>query len=130
RVLGSVHDTTAVHAMETEDFAAAVMRTPASVPAVLMATTAAYPGFAETIELIGTQGTARLQQSTLDVRFHDGSKLHIDDNWQSTDPDNPMDFPYAAHLGLITDFLAALDARREPAVTAADALYTQRLIDE
>src|SRR5699024_5819101 len=72
QVIGSVTDTTALHTMETEDFAAATLRSGNGAPASIMATTAAFPGFPETIELIGTRGTARLQETSLHVFFHDG----------------------------------------------------------
>src|SRR5699024_10825477 len=52
RVVGAVSATTPQHRMETEDFAAAVLRTDAGVPATLMATTAAFPGFPVRIVLI------------------------------------------------------------------------------
>lgn len=129
RVVGTVTDTTPLHVMETEDFAAAVMRSNHGAPANLMATTAAFPGFAESIELIGSNGTARLEETSLNVFFHDGTERHVSDDWEPTQRDDPMDFPYDAHRALITDFLDALDGDRAPQVTGRDALETHRLID-
>lgn len=128
-VVGSVSATTPQHDMEAEDFAAAVLRTDAGVPASLMATTAAYPGFAERIELIGSRATAVMEGAVLTIHGQDGSEQVHDAGWAPTNPDDPMDFPYDAHLALIRDFLDALDERRPPLVTAADALRTHRLID-
>lgn len=129
RVLGSITDTTALHDMETEDFAAAVMRTGTGAPANLMATTAAYPGFPESIEIIGSKGTARLEETSLHAFFHDGTEQHSNDDWEPTSRDDPMDFPYEAHLSLITDFLDAIENNRAPQVSGRDALETHRLID-
>ena len=64
--------TTPVHRMETEDLVCAAVRFASGAIGVIDATTAAYPGSAERIELIGTKGTASLAGTALDVRYHDG----------------------------------------------------------
>ena len=50
--------TSAVHRMETEDLVCAAVRFASGAVGVIDATTAAYPGAPERIELIGTGGTA------------------------------------------------------------------------
>src|SRR5699024_1827348 len=130
RVVGAVSATTPQHRMETENFAAAVLRTDAGAPATLMATTAAFPGFPERIELIGSKATAIMEGAVLTIHGQDGSEQVHGAGWAPTNPDDPMDFPYDAHLALIRDFLDALDEQRPPLATAADALRTHRLIDE
>jgi predicted dehydrogenase len=57
--------TTATHQMETEDFAAALVRLGNGAPGTITATTAAYPGNPERIEIIGTSGTASLVRGSL-----------------------------------------------------------------
>ena len=49
--------TTPVHRMETEDLAVAAVRFKNGALGTVHATTTAYPGFSERIELIGTRGT-------------------------------------------------------------------------
>ena len=39
------------------------------------ATTAAYPGFPDGIEIIGTKGSARIEDTTLSAHFHDGAEM-------------------------------------------------------
>ncbi len=56
--------TTPVHRMETEDFAAALVRLDGGAPGVIQATTAAFPGGEERIEIMGTLGTAWLAGGT------------------------------------------------------------------
>jgi UDP-N-acetyl-2-amino-2-deoxyglucuronate dehydrogenase len=53
----SFSTTTPVHRMETEDLVCAAVRWKTGALGVVHATTSAYPGFAERIELIGTRGT-------------------------------------------------------------------------
>jgi predicted dehydrogenase len=67
--------TTRVHRMETEDLAAAALRFENGALGVVHATTAAYPGFPERIELIGTQGTAILEGTSLKAQFIGGDAL-------------------------------------------------------
>ena len=57
--------TTPVHRMETEDLACAAVKFKSGALGVVHATTAAYPGFPERIELIGTRGTALLEGTSL-----------------------------------------------------------------
>ena len=52
--------TTAAHSMETEDFTSALLLLGNGVPGTLMATTAAYPGLPERIEVWGSKGSAVL----------------------------------------------------------------------
>ena len=54
--VAAVSGTTGLHRMETEDFAGAGLRFANGALGALIATTAAYPGFPERIELIGTAG--------------------------------------------------------------------------
>ncbi len=68
----SLAGTTPVHRMESEDMVCAAVRWRNGALGVIEATTAAYPGAAERIELTGTRGTATLLGTALEVRRHDG----------------------------------------------------------
>src|SRR5262245_20372654 len=61
--------TTPVHRMETEDLAAAAVRFKNGALGVVHATTTAYPGFPERIELIGARGTALLEGTSLKMQI-------------------------------------------------------------
>src|SRR4030095_13340254 len=61
--------TTPVHRMETEDLAVAAVKFKSGALGVVHATTTAYPGFAERIELIGTRGTAVLEGTSLKMEL-------------------------------------------------------------
>ena len=122
--------TSAVHRMETEDLVAAAVRFAGGAVGVIEATTAAYPGEPERIELIGSKATAQLAGTALRVHYHDGRREEVaaDASAGGTGAD-PMAFPHDYHLGVWRDFLAALDAGRPPRVSGSEALKVHRLID-
>jgi predicted dehydrogenase len=122
--------TTAVHHMETEDYAAALLRLDGGAPGLLMATTAMFPGSPEVIEIAGTRATATLAAGRLQVRWHDGREETVEAEGPGGSGANIMDFPHDAHRALIADFLDAIESDRDPQVTGEEALATQRLIDE
>ncbi|RZJ03995.1 MAG: Gfo/Idh/MocA family oxidoreductase, partial [Haliea sp.] len=68
--------TSAVHRMECEDTAAALLHYAGGAIGMVEATTAAYPGFPECIELNAANGTATLQGGELRVAFADGRTRH------------------------------------------------------
>jgi UDP-N-acetyl-2-amino-2-deoxyglucuronate dehydrogenase len=122
--------TTPVHRMETEDLAAAAVRFRSGALGVVHATTAAYPGFPERIELIGTRGTAELQGTALKIQL-DGEKpfeMKTESGAGGTGAD-PMAFPHDWHRSVLADFLDAIEKRREPRVSGAEALKVHRFID-
>jgi predicted dehydrogenase len=121
--------TTALHRMETEDYASALLELGNGAPGSLLATTALYPGRAESIEIIGTNGTARLEGASLRAAFLDGSKLEHISTEGTGGGANIMDFPHDAHRAVIADFVAAVEEGRDPSVTGEDALATQELIE-
>jgi predicted dehydrogenase len=121
--------TTALHRMETEDYATALVRLGGTAPGAIIATTACYPGFSERIDLVFAYATARLEGGSLHVFHHDGRVEHLGEEQALGSGADPMAFPHDAHRALIADFLAALDQDREPKVSGADVLATRRLID-
>ncbi|NVH74105.1 Gfo/Idh/MocA family oxidoreductase [Paraburkholderia sp. JPY432] len=121
--------TTALHSMETEDIASALLTFESGATGRVFATTAAYPGFAERIELIGSKATTVLEGGRLDVFYHDGNTEHFDDGTTSGFGANPMDFSPAAHCDLLRDFIGAVRDGCAPLITGRDGLRVQRLIE-
>ena len=122
--------TTPVHQMETEDLVAAAVRFRNGALGVVHATTAAYPGFPERIELIGARGTAQLEGTSLKVQIHDEKpfEMKTESGGGGTGAD-PMAFPHDWHRGVLQDFLDSIDRNREPRVSGAEALKVHRFID-
>jgi predicted dehydrogenase len=122
--------TTPVHSMETEDLVCAAVRWDSGALGVVHATTAAYPGRAERIELIGTCGSALLEGTALKASFHDRPDIHVSPEAGSggTGAD-PMAFPHDWHRGVLADFLDAIERGRAPRVNGEEALQVHRFID-
>ena len=122
--------TSPVHTMETEDVVAASLQFSGGAIGTLLATTTAYPGFPETITIIGEKGTANLSGTSLSVDYHDGrcDSLEADGTSGGTGAD-PMAFPIDYHRALIEDFLDAVEQGRPPRVTGREALKVHRFID-
>ena len=122
--------TTSIHRMETEDYASALVRLGNGAPGSVFATTAMYPGAAETIEIIGQLGTAVLTGGDLKVSFRSGVQLAVKSDGGTGGGANVMDFPHGAHRALIEDFLVAVRNGRQPQVSANEALETHVLIEQ
>lgn len=122
--------TTAIHRMETEDMVCAAARFASGAFGVIEATTAAYPGFIERIEMIGERGSATIAGTELLVQFHDGRKveIHPDGSAGGTGAD-PMAYPHDNHRAVMADFIEAIRDDRDPKVTGEEALKVHRLID-
>jgi predicted dehydrogenase len=122
--------TTPIHRMETEDLAAVSLRFASGALGTVSATTAAYPGIDSQVELIGTKGTATLTGPALLANFHDGAKVETAVTAMGTGSGaDPMAFKHDLHRALIAAFVDAVEARREPQPSGADALRVHRLID-
>ena len=121
--------TTALHRMETEDYASALLRLGNGAPATLLATVAAYPGGPEQILIIGSLGIARMAGGNLTVSFLDGTEDTVQDTATFSGGARLMAFSHEPHKAVISDFLDAIDQGRDPAIPGEEALATQRVID-
>jgi predicted dehydrogenase len=122
--------TTPVHRMETEDLVAAAVRFENGALGTIEATTAAYPGFPERIEVIGEKGSAAVLGTELQVRFSDGRQETIrSDATEGGTGADPMAMPRDYHRAIIANFLDAIETGGEPEVSGEEALKVHRLID-
>jgi UDP-N-acetyl-2-amino-2-deoxyglucuronate dehydrogenase len=122
--------TTPVHRMETEDLVCAAVRFASGALGVIDATTAAFPGFPERIELIGQRATAVLIGTELSVNHQDGRTTRtVTEAGDGGTGADPMAFPHDWHRSLLADFLDAIDQPREPRVSGREALRVHCLID-
>ncbi|BBK37101.1 oxidoreductase [Allostella sp. ATCC 35155] len=121
--------TSAVHRMETEDLVAAALKFGSGAIGTVDATTAAFPGQPERIEIIGTRATASLIGAELDVRWHDGRTEQVrGETGTGGAGADPMAFPHDWHRALIADFAAAVRAGRSPRADGAAGLAVHDLI--
>jgi len=121
--------TSPVHDMETEDLAMAAIKYSNGGIGTISATTAAYPGIPDAIDVIGTKGMARIEGARLIAHFQDGTEKVVDDGALGGGAGSePMAFSHEHHRAMIGDFLDAIESRRNPLVTGREALKVHRLI--
>jgi predicted dehydrogenase len=122
--------TTSVHRMECEDLVCAAVRWRNGAFGVIEATTAAYPGAPEQIELVGTGGTATLSGTALELHGHNGrSEMLAPDGSAGGTGADPMAFPHDYHRAVWRDFLESVERGGEARVNGEEALRVHRLID-
>src|SRR5215469_15072399 len=117
---------TQTHQIEAEDAALAVLRFASGAVGTVVASTAVYPGFAQRLEISGTDGT---------VVIEDGEIVRCELSVERADPGprgtaggrapsaaaaNPAGLGIASHAAQIGDLLDAIEEGRPPAVTAED----------
>lgn len=127
RVTGQI-GTSPLHRMEGEDTAAALLHYPGGAVAAIQATTAAYPGYPERLEINGSLGSATLESGILKLQFIDGRSHSVGERQGGGGGADPMAFDHAPHRRVIEDFVQAVQSGRSPAVSGRSALAVHRLI--
>jgi UDP-N-acetyl-2-amino-2-deoxyglucuronate dehydrogenase len=119
---------TQAHDIEAEDCALATVRFMSGAVGSITATTSVIPGFAQRLEISGTEGSAIVEDGVLVYRgFRDGSEVRSAGSTRGAAAD-AADLEVVAHRAQLADLLAALDEGRPPAVTAADGRATLELV--
>jgi UDP-N-acetyl-2-amino-2-deoxyglucuronate dehydrogenase len=121
--------TSPLRKIDTEDIAVAAIEFANGAVGTIDATTVSYPGFPERIELACVNGTAVLAAESLEVFWKDGRHDRHEGSAAGGGGADPMAFSHEAHKALITDFLAGVRERREPAVSGREAVKVQVLIE-
>lgn len=116
--------------MDTEDVVAMALRYGNGMLATVNATTAAYPGYPERIEIAGSDGSAVLAGDRLEVQLVNGERITAGaDGATLGGGADPMAFSHQHHRAVLSDFLDALDEGRRPRVDGREALKVHRLIE-
>ena len=121
--------TTRLHQMETEDFVAGGLEFGNGAVGGLMATTANFPGGAESLTLNFDRASATLTGGNLTLNWHDGRTETVGEASSSGGGADPMAFPFDWHMAQIAEFADAVEAGRQPVSTGHSALEVHKLID-
>ena len=127
--VAAFHANSGLRATDTEDVAAAALRFASGAIGTIDATTAAFPGHPERIELAGERGGAVLETDRLRVQLMDGTEIEAGAGGGGGGGADPMAFDHAANTRLIADFLDAIEQDRAPLTAGREALAVHRLID-
>jgi len=118
-----------LRSIDTEDVACAAVTYASGAVGVVDATTVAYPGYPERIDIAGTAGSAVIEGERLIVQRPGHPALEIAGSGAGGGGADPMAFSHEPHRRLIEDFLDAVAAGRAPRVTGRAALAGHALID-
>jgi len=123
---------TALHKIEGEDIALAILEFSNGALGVLQATTAAYPGYPRRVEVSGSEGTVILEQDCIlaanlrhtPAAFSEGN---APDENQSASSAVVSDF--RGHQALFEDFLQAIERNTTPICDGRDGRRSIALIE-
>jgi predicted dehydrogenase len=107
---------TALHAIEVEDTAIAVLEFASGALGVIQATTAAYPGYPRRVEITGTEGTVILEQDRIlatNLR-HPQSITSAAAPEENQSASSALVSDARGHQALIEDFLQAIERNSAP----------------
>jgi len=121
--------TTSLHQMESEDYVSASMKFSSGAVGSLVASTAHYPGGAESITLHFSQCVAHLQSGVLTLTWRDGREEQFGETSTTGGGADPMAFTHTWHRSIIEDFSNAVRTGNKPCVTGREALQVHALID-
>nr|WP_306269031.1 Gfo/Idh/MocA family oxidoreductase [Pararhizobium sp. IMCC3301] len=117
------------HDMEAEDFVSAGLDFGNGAIGSLMASTASYPGRAESITLHCDEVSARLQSGKLELDWRDGRHEVSGEDMATGGGADPMAFTHEWHQTMIEDFANAIRSGRPPLAPGREALAVHYLID-
>ncbi|MGH3206840.1 MAG: Gfo/Idh/MocA family protein [Trebonia sp.] len=121
--------TTQAHDIEVEDTALAIVTFASGAVGTLSATTAAYPGFPQRLEITGTKGTAIVEDGRLiraALRSGDAGLPPAAAAQGAAAEPGALDV--GIHAAQLADLLAAVDEGRPPAVTGEAGRATLALV--
>jgi UDP-N-acetyl-2-amino-2-deoxyglucuronate dehydrogenase len=129
--MGPVAQVTAVsatrtHRMEAEDTALALLRFTSGAVGTIVASTAVYPGFAQQLEITGTNGTVIIEDGDIvraELRNGSGARDATQQRGSAAPAAaaDPALNGAASHAAQIADLLTAIEQGRQPWVSALSA---------
>jgi UDP-N-acetyl-2-amino-2-deoxyglucuronate dehydrogenase len=118
---------TARHAIETEDYAAAILTFRNGATGVLESSTAVMPALKARIEIHGTEGSAIINgewDETYLWAVADDERIDTPPGFSFTDTDDPRTMPESRHGLVLADVVAAIREGRSPKVDGREALMS------
>lgn len=121
--------TTRFHEMEAEDFVVAGLEFTSGAVGSLVASTASFPGSAESIALHFDRASLHLEAGKLRIDWRDGRQELMGEETGTGGGADPMAFTHEWHQAILDDFVLAIGSQRQPVASGRDALAAHELID-
>jgi UDP-N-acetyl-2-amino-2-deoxyglucuronate dehydrogenase len=124
--------TTALHKIEAEDTAVAILEFASGALGTLEATTAAYPGYARRVEITGSGGTLILDNDRVvahDLRTPPAALNAVDVADQNPSASSPVVSDTRWHQALIEDFIRAIEQDSNPICDGHEGLRSLALVE-
>ena len=121
--------TTKFHNMESEDFVVAGLEFSNGAVGSLTASTASFPGGAESITLHFEKATLHLESGQLKVTSRNGDETVHGDEASTGGGADPMAFTHAWHQTVIENFAEVVTGSATALASGRDALAAHDLID-
>jgi predicted dehydrogenase len=122
---------TALHGIEVEDTAVAILEFASGPVCILQATTAAYPGYPRRLEITGSEGTVILEDDRVvasDLRAS-RSKLVPPDRPKDEGAASPVVSDVRGHQAVVEDFIRAIENNGTPACDGHEGRKSVALIE-
>ncbi|MEO1142376.1 MAG: Gfo/Idh/MocA family oxidoreductase, partial [Pseudomonadota bacterium] len=119
---------TSLHKMEAEDYVTAGMKFANGATGTLVASTASFPGKAESITLHFTNCVTHLESGELTLNWRDGRSESFGESASTGGGADPMAFTHDWHRGIIEDFSDSIHESRDPLISGREALKVNALI--
>ena len=123
---------TAVHNIETEDTAAAILEFRSGTVGVYQAATSVYPGYPRRVEIAGANGSIILEQNrVIAADLRGGSYPGLGTAAVDTNPStsSPLVSDIRGHQSALEDFLAAIRENRAPRCDGHEARRSVAVIE-
>jgi len=118
------------HAIEVEDAALAILEYTDNRLGFIQATVAAYPGYPERIEIVGTRGSAIYHRGDARLEWHlaDPREDGEERAEASSGAAAPMNINAAGHIAAFQDFVAAMREQRAPLIDGSEGRKSIALV--
>ena len=129
RLVYALCRTSPLRHIDTEDIACATLTYASGAVGVIDATSTAYPGYPERIDIAGAAGSAMLEAETLRLSRPGAPAVEVAGSSAGGGGADPMAFSHEPHRRLIEDFVHAVADGSAPRVSGRSALRVHALID-
>ena len=124
---------TALHAIEVEDTAIALLEFANGALGLLQATTAAFPGYPRRVEITGTEGTVLLEQDrivTVNLKTARADVIASGASQDTESTSSPVVTDFSGHQAIFEDFIRAIQENGTPLCDGHEGRRSVALIEE